>query len=158
MYDWQEYCWMLVEEAARESECRLPFDERCSAAALGLAYGIQTYTSADGEEILYLKACMKEAIEETKKKQSSCKKIESDYSLNKEYYTDNGSVTGHDFIPHPAKSPEHWVLFRDFFAHLNFLEAKAAYELMHGSSKLEFMDPHKDHFSLYGTYFGISSD
>lgn len=66
-----------------EKSRKMSFEEKCSAAGLGLAYGLAMYEKKLGRQHLFLITCMEEAIVLSYKKNNRRKRIESDYSLDK---------------------------------------------------------------------------
>lgn len=112
----EEYYWELVEETSKKSNARFPYEEKCSAAGLGLAYALDTYSIAMGRQYPYFIECMNSAIEAARKRSNEYRRIESEFSLDKPFYDEKGNVsTGRDFIPMRAMSVEQRVLWKEFY-------------------------------------------
>lgn len=114
MINCDKICWDLVEEAARENRCRLSYEEKCSAAGLGLAFGLAVYESGQGNQYSFLKECMEKAIKLSLKNDNKYKRVESTYALDKEIICEDGAVNGHNFFPTKEISVEKAVLFHEF--------------------------------------------
>lgn len=106
--------WGLVEETALRNPCKMSFEEKCSAAGLGLAYGLAMYEKKLGRQHLFLITCMEEAIVLSYKKNNRRKRIESDYSLDKGIIYEGSLLNGHGYFADRKVNIESIVLFHDF--------------------------------------------
>lgn len=137
MNSYDKICWDLVEEAAKESRCRLSYEEKCSAAGLGLAFGLAVYESRQGNQYSFLKECMEKAIKLSLKNDNEYRRVESTYSLDKEIICKGGVVNGHNFFPAKEMSVEQAVLFHEFEESLLQKEGEIWELLMAGFELLE---------------------
>lgn len=136
----EQYWRQLIIDIMEESQVKLIWEEKYSAAGLGLAYARCTYTPKRGLEYFYIRNCILQALEFAGKKQNVHKKIESDLSMDKKWKTENGTCTYGEFLAAKCKSVEDYVIFNLFLESLENSERYVARMLLRGYSLSEIAE------------------
>lgn len=111
----EDYYWELVKDVSKKNKAHFSYEEKCSAAGLGLAYAIDSYRPAMGRQLPYFIECMNLMIEASRKKSNEYRRIESDFSLDKSLFNENGvESTAHDFLLKEMLDVEKSVMLREF--------------------------------------------
>lgn len=107
-----DFLWAAIMEIADDTDVRIPAKEKYSAGALGACYAIKAYKKSYGSEHVYIKECIKGAIEKEKCKRNRRYLLESDFSLDMKI--DENGTEAKEFVRSKDKSAEKQVVLSDF--------------------------------------------
>ena len=151
------YLYGLIRELTDESRAHLARDEKFSAGIVGAFYAMNAYRSQYGNQYMFLRECVADAIDAEVKKRNSKYRIESNYSLDMRFGdSDNDGVDGKSFLRSNDEPVEEQVNMNVFLDFLQSHEKPVAKLFCEGATVKDAQDMlHMSEEQMISTIYGI---